>query len=261
MKAFIALFSCFVTVTLGAIPLSGRIIGGEQTKIGVAFYRLSLRYGGDHICGASLISATRALTAAQCRIPTSPLHKYTVMVGSRFLHGGRSSKISMIYAWIAHPSHVPNSNNYDIAVLWLEEEFPLGPAISYIRRPDQDEPVPTGELATVSGWGATVEPQNPNGVPFTFADNLHSTQVKILPNNECNPMMRARDDGRVTDQIICTGSSQSGVCNGDEGGPLVIDGVLVGIVSATGGCTRPDFLTTYTRVSSYADWINSVLTE
>lgn len=250
---------------MGAVPWKGRIIGGEQIRIADASYQLSVRYGGDHICGASLISATRALTAAQCRIPTSPLHKYTLTAGSRFLYGDGSSKKSMVYAWINHPSYVPNSKNFDIAVLWLEDEFPLSQSISYIRLPDQDEPIPVGKLATVAGWGANVEPENPEGINFNFVDHLRSAQVKILSTSECNPMLRAtRNGSRVTDQMICAGSNddeQTGVCSGDEGGALVVDGIQHGIISTTGRCARPNFLATYTRVSSYADWISSVLTE
>lgn len=249
---------------MGAVPWKGRIIGGEEIRIADASYQLSIRFGGDHLCGGSLISAKRALTAAQCRIPTSPLHKYTVHGGSRFLYGDASSKSSMIYAWIDHPSYMPNLKNFDIAVLWLEDEFPLSQSISYIRLPDQNEPVPVGERATVAGWGANVEPENPEGMNFNFVDHLRSTQVKILPTSECNPMFRARNGGRVSDQMICAGSNddeETGVCSGDEGGALVVDGIQHGIISTTGRCTRPHFLATYTRVSSYADWINSVLTE
>lgn len=244
--------------------MRGRIIDGKEIEIADASYQLSLRYGGDHICGASLISATRALTAAQCRIPTSSLHKYTVTAGSEYLYDeDAQSKSSMIYAWVAHPSYVHPSTNFNIAVLWLEEEFPLSPSISYIPYAAQDEPVPVGKLARVSGWGVTVEPHNPDGIPFTFASQLHSTQVKVLSNSKCNQMMKgSRNGSSVSDQIICTGSSgQGGVCSGDEGGALVVDGILFGIVSATEGCTRPNFLATNTRVSSYADWINSVLNE
>lgn len=250
---------------MGAAPWKGRIIGGEQIRIADASYQLSVRFGGDHICGGSLISATRALTAAQCRIPTSPLHKYTITAGSRFLYGDASSKSPMVYAWINHPSYVPNSKNFDIAVLWLTLSFTLSQSISYIRLPDQNEPVPVGEKATVAGWGANVEPENSEEINFNFVDHLRSTQVKILLTSECNPMLRAtKNGGRVTDQMICADSidyEETGVCSGDEGGALVVDGIQHGIISTTGRCTRPHFLATYTRVSSYADWINSVLTE
>lgn len=58
------------SVLLGSIVpvprFDGRIVGGEPTTIEKHPYQLSLQYYGSHICGASIISADWALTAAHC---------------------------------------------------------------------------------------------------------------------------------------------------------------------------------------------------
>lgn len=46
--------------------LDGRIVGGVQVTITQYPWQLSLQSGGRHICGASIISANWALTAAHC---------------------------------------------------------------------------------------------------------------------------------------------------------------------------------------------------
>lgn len=46
--------------------LDGRIVGGSAVAITAYPYQLSLRRSNSHICGASIISANWALTAAHC---------------------------------------------------------------------------------------------------------------------------------------------------------------------------------------------------
>ncbi|XP_037074907.1 putative serine protease 29 [Pollicipes pollicipes] len=62
---------------------------------------------------------------------------------------------------------------------------------------------------------------------------------------------------------ICAGSRDDkprDACRGDSGGPLMVelpDGSyrLTGIVSTGVGCDNPEFPGSYTKVSSYIDWI------
>lgn len=46
--------------------LDGRIVGGSAVDITSYPWQLSLRRSNSHICGASIISANWALTAAHC---------------------------------------------------------------------------------------------------------------------------------------------------------------------------------------------------
>lgn len=50
----------------GTAVLEDRIVGGTDTVIEDYPYQLSLEIFGSHACGASIISANRALTAAHC---------------------------------------------------------------------------------------------------------------------------------------------------------------------------------------------------
>lgn len=47
-------------------------------------------------------------------------------------------------------------------------------------------------------------------------------------------------------------------CTGDSGGPLIVDGVLHGIVSWGVGCADPDYPGIYAKISNARDWIKEV---
>lgn len=59
----------------------------------------------------------------------------------------------------------------------------------------------------------------------------------------------------VTDNMFCAGEGREDSCRGDSGGPAVIDGNLVGIVSFGLECGSEEFPGVYTRVYVYRDWI------
>jgi secreted trypsin-like serine protease len=72
--------------------------------------------------------------------------------------------------------------------------------------------------------------------------------------------------GKIDESVICAGLRKGGkdTCNGDSGGPLVRfnrHGVpfLHGITSWGEGCARPLQPGVYTRVSHYANWIDSIV--
>ncbi|KAK1896391.1 Duodenase-1 [Dissostichus eleginoides] len=56
--------------------------------------------------------------------------------------------------------------------------------------------------------------------------------------------------GGIPSDVICAGSygSHKGICRGDGGGPLVCDGIAVGVVSFN-----------YRKISKYLGWINSII--
>lgn len=60
---------------------------------------------------------------------------------------------------------------------------------------------------------------------------------------------------KLTHSVLCFS-----VFKGDSGGPMVCDGGVAGVVSFGGRiCGDPNVPNVYTRVSSFRDWITSVL--
>ncbi|XP_008289175.1 serine protease 27 [Stegastes partitus] len=82
------------------------------------------------------------------------------------------------------------------------------------------------------------------------------------------PVCLAAEDSDFPSGTSCWvtgwGDIQSGVADGDSGGPMVSKNdsiwVLAGVVSFGNGCAEPNFPGVYTRVSRYQSWINSFIT-
>ncbi|KAG8235392.1 hypothetical protein J437_LFUL009251 [Ladona fulva] len=89
-------------------------------------------------------------------------------------------------------------------------------------------------------------------------DDLRMVNIQISDHDQCNGIYQG-DGLTVYPEQICASTEEGdkGSCNGDSGGPLFVNGQVVGLVSWARGCSLKDWPTVYTRVSAYADWINS----
>lgn len=113
------------------------------------------------------------------------------------------------------------------------------------------------QLLTAIGWGHT-----------TFAGKDSSWLLKVhlkdfgnrcLTGTEIEELPRGFNDSSQ----LCIGSTErKDTCNGDSGGPVLINHVeprcrhrVIGITSSGIGCGTPNVPSIYTRVYFYVDWI------
>ena len=86
--------------------------------------------------------------------------------------------------------------------------------------------------------------------------------LKALTNDFC-----ARLDGfgadKVFDTTFCAVDAKQKTCRGDSGGPVIDEmGNIIGVVSwGKSRCLGDGQPGVYTRVASYAQWIDSVISE
>lgn len=61
--------------------------------------------------------------------------------------------------------------------------------------------------------------------------------------------------------MLCVGIEEGGLgsCNGDSGGPMVVNDKLVGVFSGMDPCAMPHHPSVYTSVPYYIDWIKEML--
>ena len=105
-------------------------------------------------------------------------------------------------------------------------------------------------------------------IVFLGPDSNDHLQYAVLPlttNEECQKIYSEVKPGMAFDSVICTKvAGGKDTCHGDSGGPLVVPdesnrAVITGITSWGHSCGK--YPGVYTRVTSYLDWINSVMSQ
>ncbi|KRT83696.1 Trypsin, partial [Oryctes borbonicus] len=227
--------------------LDGRIVGGNSVDISDYPYQIFLQRYGSHICGGSVISEDFVVTAAHCTYGSSAT---TLSVRADFSVRGSGGSVVQVTAINQHPSFDYWNHDNDISVLRLASALNLSEAIAPIGLPSENQEFEAGTTAVVSGWGTTSQ-------GGSSSLQLQAVEVPLVSNSECQS---AYGTYEITDQMLCAGIEGGGkdACQDDSGGPLVVDGVLVGIVSWGIGCAEPEYLGVYSSVPALRSYISEV---
>ncbi|XP_025835258.1 chymotrypsin-2-like [Agrilus planipennis] len=236
-----------------------RIIGGQNAIRNQFPYQVSVQWDSGasprHFCGGSLISASVVLTAAHC-IQSSG--SYSILAGILSLDENSSSRQSRGASSIVVHENWPTggssgSSAFDIALIKVNPPFDLSSSVQPIALPSQGADV--SGAAIYSGWGriSTSDPLPASVLQYAIGN--------IISNQRCADILvnLFTTSSPLDDSQICTDGEQGvAACSGDRGGPLVRNGVQVGIAawgpSPCGVSTAP---TVSTKVSSYVNWINA----
>nr|ABU50819.1 Ale o 9 allergen [Aleuroglyphus ovatus] len=221
-----------------------KVVGGSAVSDGEARHQIAMLRSGSFICGGSLIGASTVLTAAHCvygyeNRPTSFSVRYNTL--------DRTSGPTLAVAKVnRHPSYSSNTIDYDIATFSLASPFSPGTNAAVVElaksRPADDSAV------QVTGWGRL---SSGGTLPTKLqkADTL-----KVVSKAECQK--RWGSTNTITDRMLCAHSTTQSACNGDSGGPLTQNNVLVGVVSwGSSSCLHATYPNVYASVADLADWI------
>lgn len=221
----------------------GRIVGGNETTIEVFPWIVSISGSGNHVCGGSIISAERVLTAAHCTVKY-PAHLMAIRAGSTLHSSG--GYIRNVKRFVRHPNY--SNFDHDIAILYLNVTLDTNlPTISIIALPERKISAAVGSKSQVVGWGAICE-------SCDISATLRYVMIPIISNDDCRKAYK----GSIRAGMLCAAhpNASKDACQGDSGGPLTYDNVLEGIVSWGSGCARRNYPGVYTRVAYYRDWID-----
>lgn len=202
---------------------SERIINGYAARQGQFPYQVSLRIlnaGRTTYCGGSLISNNWVLSAAQC---TRTFTQLTMRFGSINLSSGGVTRTTNRVKYHPRSSAASFNNDIPTPLPLANNAYGIQAIPMPRRRPPQTF---TGDLATVSGWGATQDSSAMQSV-------LRWVNVRVISPVDCVQRLPSTSGA----QVICTvgDSGVQGMCKGDAGGPLTLsDGgvrTLIGVAS------------------------------
>ncbi|XP_065336734.1 trypsin eta-like [Cloeon dipterum] len=153
---------------------------------------------------------------------------------------------------IMHDDFDPKTGENDIALMEVHPPFDFGPNIRAASLPAIGAKDPAvGTVATIIGWGDTK-----SGGPSSYL--LLEAQIEIRNHTMCREAYAAIKNVIFPSQICANDAAGGkGTCNGDSGGPLFVDGVLVGVASYIKDCEVARYPSVFARVSYYMDWIRS----
>jgi trypsin len=251
------LFSVLFLLGLASISQSAvllrfdpRIINGEDAQPGEIPYQVSLQTPDTsfHFCGGSIINPNFVVTAAHCVENKLP-KDIKLIVGTVNLN--RPGVTHAVKEIIRHEKYDPsNSWINDIALIRVFSSFTPTSYVGFVTLPEQDETVQEETMARVSGFGRLSQDGPGSRI-------LQKATIYIAKQDYCKNMYN-KILYNIYDTHICANDPNvsRGSCNGDSGGPLIVNGKLVGLVSWAKACSLTDYPTVYTRVPSYIDWIN-----
>ncbi|NP_001166071.1 serine protease 133 precursor [Nasonia vitripennis] len=261
MSLAIAVCLCFgVLAGLSGAKPQTRIIGGETVNIQDYPYQISMRwtYGVPkpmHFCGGSIVSRYHIVTAAHCvdnkRTPDM-LRYIKIYTGtSRSDSTGGTGKAHTVKSVLVHPGYTGASTTYlnDIAIVTLREPIDFNQYQKAINLPTQDVHYRQASSAVVTGWGSTRSGSQDTPI------NLQKAPMRLMTSTQCQ---RQLPFNLRNSQVCAIQRHGVGVCTGDSGGPLAVNGELVGVASYVVECGKghPDV---YTNVYSYVNFIKKAI--
>ncbi|KPJ12032.1 Collagenase [Papilio machaon] len=231
-----------------------RIVGGSTvSNLGewpfLAGLVITLTTGQTSVCGSSLLSATKLVTAAHCwRTGNAQARQFTVVLGSlRLFSGGTRVNTNRVEM---HSSYNMNSLANDIAMITINR-VNLNNNINTIALASGNNNY-AGTWARAAGFGLTRD-----GGSISNNQALSHARVQVITNDVC----RRTFGNTIQSSTLCiSGANGISTCSGDSGGPLTTDNrnTLIGVTSfgSARGCQR-NLPAGFARVSSFNSWIRA----
>ncbi|KAK6640231.1 hypothetical protein RUM44_011917 [Polyplax serrata] len=215
------------------------IFDGNDTDIRDAPYQASLHMDNQFIGGAVIVTDRHVITLGTFGWILINRTRYIahILAGSNEVDSG---DVHLVKSVALHPSYVYPSNDYNIAVLELLKPLEFSDRIKPIKI--AKNPPEEGVVGFVTGWGLTKKSS-------TYSKTLKGAETSFKCWYDC-----AEDYKKflhvLTDRMICTSERLSTVCNGDQGGPIVVGNHLVGIASDWYSCGRFQLADVFVNVAN-----------
>ncbi|KNC78546.1 hypothetical protein SARC_09030 [Sphaeroforma arctica JP610] len=255
----VALLLAALACTVNAeATISSKIIGGVD--VAGQSWMAALRVdGGNVICGATLIDSTHLLTAAHCVAEQQSVYtaftegRVLAYIGGTNIYNSDEFEIATVIKGVWHPDFDEDTYDFDVAVLTLSRPITNRTPIQ-MATIDNSELEADGTTTSIIGWGTTIADSSRG------SSTLQEIQVPIISDKLCERSY----PGLVEERMFCAGIYYGGgmdSCRGDSGGPILVDGIQIGITSFGSGCANSRFPGVYVRLSAYTSFIQATLND
>ncbi|XP_065091121.1 chymotrypsin-1-like [Ochlerotatus camptorhynchus] len=246
------LISALVLIHVAAAaPATSKIVNGTDASINDYPFMISLRSAsGSHSCGGSIINKYWILTAAHCvNYYSTPLVQ-SIQVGRSVISRDVDDSVYLIDDVIIHPYYdAANSYVNDVALIKLKRPLEFNESVQPVKLASKWSELDATDLdVTLIGWGLL---ETDGDLPTT----LQKVDYFAVPNDQCNEF----HSRHIYPSQICAALPEGGKgqCSGDSGGPLLNNGIQVGIVSwSVKPCTIAPYPGVLTKVSYFLDFID-----
>ncbi|KAH8405081.1 hypothetical protein KR222_000249, partial [Zaprionus bogoriensis] len=249
LNCFILILGLFSVVAALRLPKNSsygeRIVNGESIDIVQTPWQISLLFNSQHYCGGSILSSRIILTAAHCLENLLPVN-LTVRAGSRYWN--HDGQFVLVKNFTIHENYLLPTIDSDIGVIRLAQPLLYSTRVQPIAL--ALESPKHGDYAYASGWG---------GLEFegvVSPAKLHGVETSILDHEACAVIYSHTYNMTISENMICTYTTDKGTYKGDSGGPLVVDGRLAGLVSWGAERNAPDV---YANVAYFYKWIQKAI--
>ncbi|XP_002133726.2 chymotrypsin-1 [Drosophila pseudoobscura] len=238
-----------LSVLLGGCQagLKGRILGGDEAGPTDTPYAASLRVDNAHVCGASIVSATKLVTTAHCLYRDGKLiepSRLTCRVGSTNQYAG--GKVVYVESVTVHPDFYQLQNN--VAVITLTSALAFTDRIMAVELASSDDDLPAqGSLISVAGWGRTVEGSN--------SYKIRELTLTVAEEAVCLDAYSAHDKT----SFCLAHELKQGTCHGDGGSGAVYNNKLIGLTNFVVGACGSRYPDVFVRVSSFYEWLQPLI--
>jgi len=257
------------TTTTTALPVDThpngtRIIGENPAQPHSFPWMVAMVIDQKNFCSGSIVDESHVLTAAHC---TDKAEQIQLLIGGHNLRAMPGEEPNRILVNVTkeniftHPKYNMDDILYDIAIIRLPEKLTFSDTITPICLPTRKYVAKTfaKEVVTVAGWGLTEDKGK-------LSSTLQKVDVEVLENSLCREIFR----DKITGNNICTKSTTTAsACRGDSGGPLmwkqesVTTGgspfySQVGLVSFGAYTCQRGYPVSYTRITSFLDYVSTV---
>lgn len=229
-----------------------RVVGGlQENDPSVIMWQAVFLRKGSLLCGGSLITHNKLLTAAHCDIHSNN-NDYTVRIGGDFINTGIEFPVLRLFRHPAFGRFQSRPINDVMVVEFHNRDRTLGRWAPHL---NPDPHFPSVDKLTTSGYGTT-------GLRGALPGHLRSVDVPLVPQEICETPY----PGIRRSETLCAGDEMFDACKGDSGGPLWKRDALnrsritlFGVVSFGHGCAVKGAPGVYSRVSGYYDWVMEVV--